>query len=111
RGIVSVQKVVADKLVFDKLKRRTGGHIRLFVAGGAALPPDIDLFFKCAGLNILQGYGLTETSPVMAANKPGQEVVGVVGPIIPGVTVGIQDLNTGKVIASVSGEDYPTTLT
>ena len=111
RGLVSVQKVIADRLVFDKLKQRTGGEIRLFVSGGAALPPDIDLFFRCAGLTILQGYGLTETSPVMAANKPGNEVVGVVGQVIPGVTVGIQDLETGEIIAEISGEDYPTGLT
>ena len=93
------------------MKERTGGHVRLFVSGGAALPPDIDMFFRCAGLTILQGYGLTETSPVMAANKPGNEVVGVVGQIIPGVTVGIQDLNTGEIVAQISGEDYPSDLT
>lgn len=111
RGFVAIQKILADRLVFDKLKQRTGGEIRLFVSGGAALPPDIDLFFRCAGLTILQGYGLTETSPVMAANKPGNEVVGVVGQVIPGVTVGIQDLETGELIAEISGEDYPTSLT
>ena len=111
RGLVALQKMIADKLVFDKLKERTGGHVRLFVSGGAALPPDIDMFFRCAGLTILQGYGLTETSPVMAANKPGNEVVGVVGQIIPGVTVGIQDLNTGEIVAQISGEDYPSDLT
>jgi len=111
RGIVGLQKIIADRLVFDKLKQRTGGHVRLFVSGGAALPPDIDMFFRCAGLTILQGYGLTETSPVMAANKPGNEVVGVVGQIIPGVTVGIQDLETGEIIAEISGEDYPTNVT
>ncbi len=111
RGFVAFQKVIADRLVFDKLKQRTGGNVRLFVSGGAALPPDIDLFFRSAGLTILQGYGLTETSPVMAANSPGKEVVGVVGQIIPGVTVGIQSLTSGKIIAEISGEDYPTTLT
>lgn len=110
RGLVSLQKKIADKLVFDKLKERTGGHVRLFVSGGAALPPEIDTFFQCAGMNILQGYGLTETSPVMAANKPGQEKVGAVGTIIPGVTVGIQSLENGEIIAEISGEDYPTDL-
>lgn len=110
RGFISLQKVIADKLVFDKLKQRTGGHIRLFVSGGAALPPDIDLFFRCAGLTIIQGYGLTETSPVMAANRPEEATVGVVGTVIPGVTVGIQDLDSSKVIAEISGEDYPTSL-
>lgn len=110
RGLVSIQKKVADKLVFDKLKQRTGGHVRLFVSGGAALPPEIDTFFKCAGMNILQGYGLTETSPVMAANKPGQEKVGAVGTVIKGVTVGIQGLTDGEIKAQISGEDYPTNL-
>lgn len=108
RGLVTLQKKIADKLVFDKLKQRTGGHVRLFVSGGAALPPEIDTFFQCAGMNILQGYGLTETSPVMAANKPGEEMVGAVGTIIPGVTVGIQNLEDGKITAQISGEDYPT---
>lgn len=110
RGLVSLQKSLADKLVFDKLKEKTGGRVRLFVSGGAALPPDIDTFFKCAGLPILQGYGLTETSPVMTANRPGDEVVGVVGSVISGVTVGIQNLETGEIIAQISGEDYPTEL-
>ncbi len=110
RGFVTLQKKVADKLVFDKLRQRTGGHVRLFVSGGAALPPDIDNFFKAAGLTILQGYGLTETSPVMAANKVGDEVTGVVGSIIPGVTVAIKHLDTQQIIAEISGEDYPTKL-
>ncbi|MTI88342.1 MAG: long-chain fatty acid--CoA ligase [Balneolaceae bacterium] len=107
RGLISLQKKIADKLVFDKLKQRTGGHVRLFVSGGAALPPEIDTFFKCAGMSILQGYGLTETSPVMAANQPGKEKVGAVGTVIPGVTVGIQSLENGEVLAQLSGEDYP----
>lgn len=110
RGFVTIQKKIADKLVFDKLKERTGGNVRLFVSGGAALPPEIDNFFKAAGLTILQGYGLTETSPIMAANRVGEEVTGVVGAIIPGVTVGIKDLSTGEIIAQISGEDYPTKL-
>ncbi len=111
RGLVSLQKKIADKLVFDKLKERTGGHVRLFVSGGAALPPEIDTFFKCAGMGILQGYGLTETSPVMAVNKPGEEKVGAVGTIIPGITVAIQDLENGEILAQVSGESYPNNTT
>lgn len=110
RGFVSIQKKIADKLVFNKLKERTGGHVRIFVSGGAALPPEIDDFFKAAGLTILQGYGLTETSPIMAANRVGEEITGVVGAIIPGVTVGIKDLKTREIIAHISGEDYPTDL-
>jgi long-chain acyl-CoA synthetase len=107
RGLVSLQKVLADKLVFEKLHERTGGNVRLFVSGGAALPAEIGRFFLAAGLNILEGYGLTETSPVMCANKYGDERMGSVGTVLKGVTVGIQRLEDGKVISQLSGEDYP----
>lgn len=111
RGLVSMQKALADKLVFNKLKQRTGGRIRFFVSGGAALPPEIGAFFMSAGLNILEGYGLTETSPVMCCNRYGEEVIGTVGKVINGVTVGIQRLEDSKIIAQLSGEDYPSDLT
>lgn len=111
RGLVSVQKILADKLVFDKLKQRTGGRIRFFVSGGAALPPEIGKFFMSAGLRILEGYGLTETSPVISVNRYMEERIGTVGHIIPGITVGIQRLDDSAIIATISGEDYPTDLT
>ncbi|MDX1585754.1 MAG: long-chain fatty acid--CoA ligase [Balneolaceae bacterium] len=111
RGLVSLQKNIADKLVFDKLKERTGGNIRFFVSGGAALPAEIGHFFMAAGLNILEGYGLTETSPIMCANKYGEEKMGTVGQVLNGITVGIQRLEDSKIIAEVSGEDYPTDIT
>jgi long-chain acyl-CoA synthetase len=111
RGLTSVQKTLADKLVFDKLRQRTGGRIRFFVSGGSALPAEIGTFFMAAGLNILEGYGLTETSPVMTCNRYQDEVMGTVGKVINGVTVGIQSLEDNTIIAQVSGEDYPTDLT
>ncbi|MDR8390339.1 long-chain fatty acid--CoA ligase [Aliifodinibius sp. S!AR15-10] len=111
RGLTALQKPVADKLVFDKLKERTGGNIRFFVSGGAALPAEIGHFFMAAGLNILEGYGLTETSPIMAANSYDHEKMGTVGQVLPGVTVAIQRLEDNKIIAQLSGEDYPTDLT
>lgn len=111
RGFVSIQKAIADKLVFSKLHDRTGGNIRFFVSGGAALPAEIGAFFMSAGLNILEGYGLTETSPVMCCNRYGEEKMGTVGKVINGVTVAIQRLDDGKIIAQISGEDYPTDLT
>ncbi|MGF1670946.1 MAG: AMP-dependent synthetase/ligase [Balneolaceae bacterium] len=110
RGLVTFQKFIADKLVFEKLKERTGGRIRFFVSGGAALPPDIGSFFMAAGLNILEGYGLTETSPVMTVNPYGNERMGTVGQVLKGVTVGIQRLEDNKIIAQLSGEQYPSNL-
>lgn len=111
RGLVSMQKAIADKLVFNKLKERTGGNIRFFVSGGAALPAEIGAFFMSAGLNILEGYGLTETSPVMCCNRYGEEMMGTVGKVINGVTVGVQRLEDNEIIASLSGEEYPSSLT
>lgn len=110
RGLVSLQKGLADRLVFDKLKQRTGGRVRFFVSGGAALPPEIGEFFLAAGLHVLEGYGLTETAPVVACNKLSEERIGTVGHIIPGVTVGIQRLEDNEIVAQLSGEDYPSDL-
>ncbi len=108
RGLVSMQKKLADKLVFDKLKERTGGNIRFFVSGGAALPAEIGNFFMGAGLHVIEGYGLTETSPVMCCNTYGDEKMGTVGKVLPGVTVAIQRLEDNELISEISGEDYPT---
>lgn len=110
-GLISLQKAIADRLVFNKLKERTGGRIHFFVSGGAALPPEIGTFFMSAGFHILEGYGLTETSPVMCCNPYGEEIIGTVGRVINGITVGIQDLETNQILAQVSGEDYPTDIT
>lgn len=82
-----LQHRLYDRLVFTKWRAAVGGRLRFFVSGGAALPTEIALAFAGAGITILQGYGLTETSPVVAVNHLDDNRFGTIGPAIPGIKV------------------------
>ena len=79
----------ADKLVYSKIKNQVGGKLRFFISGGAPLPKEIGEFFCAIGVTILEGYGLTETSPVISVNRSEKNKIGTVGPAIPGVEIDI----------------------
>ncbi len=86
-----IQYALADRLVFRKWRDAVGGRIRYFFSGGAALPSDLAFAFSGAGILILQGYGLTETSPVVSVNRPDQNRIGTIGQPINGVKVRVAD--------------------
>jgi long-chain acyl-CoA synthetase len=88
---LQARRNLAHKLVFEKIIGLTGGRIRLFLSGGAPLSKDIAEFFYAIGLLILEGYGLTETSPVISLNAIGHMKFGSVGKPIPGVEVRIAE--------------------
>jgi long-chain acyl-CoA synthetase len=88
-GVLSFKRSLAHKLVFHKIIEKTGGRIRFFVSGAAPLSKDIAEFFYGLGLIVLEGYGLTETSPVLSVNTLENIRFGTVGKPIPGVTIKI----------------------
>jgi len=89
KGGLKFRHGLAHKLVFSKVIAKTGGRVRFFVSGGAPLSKDIAEFFYALGLVVLEGYGLTETSPVVSANTFDNLKFGSVGKPIPGVEVKI----------------------
>lgn len=93
---LQLQLKVADLLVFARIRERTGGRVRYFVSGSAPLSQEIGEFFYAMGMLILEGYGLTETSPFVSINRPGDFVFGTVGRPAPATEVRIEE-GTGEI--------------
>ncbi|MDB5140036.1 MAG: Long-chain-fatty-acid--CoA ligase FadD15 [Mucilaginibacter sp.] len=92
--LLSNEHKIAEKLVFSKIKERTGGRLKMLLSGGGALPKNIGEFFGDLGIRVLEGFGLTETSPVMSVTETDRIIYGTVGRIIPGIEVAIQNVDT-----------------
>lgn len=88
---LKAQHQLADVLVYRKFRHRLGGRLRFMVSGGAALAKELGEFFEAIGIQIIEGYGLTETSPVISANRLDRYKFGTVGFPIPGVEVKIAE--------------------
>jgi long-chain acyl-CoA synthetase len=94
---LSLKHKLADKLVYGKLREKTGGNLRFFISGGAALPLYLGKFFEAIGIIIVEGYGLTESSPVICANRVDDYKFGSVGKPFPGVEIKIA--SDGEILA------------
>jgi len=95
--ILNLKYSLADKLVLAKIQAKTGGNLKYFISGGAPLSAEVARFFFAAGLRILEGYGLTETSPVLAVNPYERPKFGTVGKILRSVEIKIAE--DGEILA------------
>lgn len=89
-------KALGNILVFAKIKARLGGKFRFTVSGGGALPGYVDRFFQAAGVLLLEGYGLTETTPVVSVRLQDHPVPGTIGPLLEELEMKLLDPETGK---------------
>lgn len=104
--ILSIQKGIAEKLVFSKIKEKTGGNLKFMISGGGALPKNVGEFFGNLGIRVLEGFGLTETSPVVAVTEYDRQVYGTVGRVLPELEIAIQNYETGEIYTVQTYESF-----
>jgi long-chain acyl-CoA synthetase len=94
---LSLQLMIAEKLVFAKVKEKLGGKMGIMISGGGALPQHVGEFFGNIGVLVCEGYGLTETSPLVSVNEFERQIYGTVGRIGKGCSVAIQNPDTKEI--------------
>jgi len=97
--LLAMQVAIAEKLVYSKIKAKMGGRLKMFVSGAGALPVHVGEFFANLGMRVQEGYGLSETSPLVTVNEFHRQVYGTVGRVAPRQMVAIQDIETKKILA------------
>ena len=98
-SILAPLHAIADKLVYTKIRAATGGKIQNLISGGGSLAKHLDLFFEIVGINVLVGYGLTETSPITHVRRPWQNIRLTSGKPLPGTEIKIVDIETHQPVA------------
>jgi long-chain acyl-CoA synthetase len=96
--IFILPSLLLDRIVLSKLRATVGGRLRGTISGGGALPPHVDAFFNDIGIPVLEGYGLTESCPVLAVRTWGRLVIGTVGPAFPETVIRIVDPASGRIL-------------
>ncbi|WP_265109709.1 AMP-dependent synthetase/ligase [Halosolutus halophilus] len=89
--ILAAKQSLADKLVFSTVREALGGNVELLISGGGSLSPELCRLYHAMGLPIYEGYGLTETSPVVTVNPPEEPKIGTIGPALPDVELRIDE--------------------
>jgi long-chain acyl-CoA synthetase len=97
---------IADNLVFSKIREKTGGKLKFMISGGAALPKNVGEFFGNLDITVLEGFGLTETSPVVAVTELDRQIYGTVGRVIPDIEIAIQDIETKSMITVQNHQSF-----
>jgi long-chain acyl-CoA synthetase len=97
-GLLILPSLLLDRIVLSKLRAAVGGRLRGTISGGGALPPHVDAFFNDIGIPVLEGYGLTESCPVLAVRTWERLVIGTVGPAFPETEIRIVDPSGGQIL-------------
>lgn len=97
--LLAMQVAIAEKLVYSKIKAKMGGRLKMFVSGAGALPVHVGEFFANLGMRVQEGYGLSETSPLVTVNEFERQVYGTVGRVAPRQQVAIQNIETKEIVA------------
>ncbi|VTT88344.1 Long-chain-fatty-acid--CoA ligase [Halorubrum sp. DM2] len=102
--LLDAKRAVADRLVFSSVREAIGGNIDFFISGGGSLSAELCALYHAMDLPILEGYGLTETSPVISVNPPERPAVGTIGPPVVDTEIAIDDAVVGEEVAGLSGD-------